>query len=681
MVVKTLTPEQKAKADRQEFSQNSIIKIRNTLPKNSPYKGVIRVLSQFYRNAPDSLIKSIPAVNKRNRNEMNAYVKKQFDLLKNQRVPRNVNSGAARVTTLDMDINKLHDFFLFLWLDMRHDFKKLKVDFDTFLKGPIVDIFASRVIKNKNGVNSEQTIDWKWDRSPRETLNMKTCRDFGIIGTNRGGKYAYPGDIADQLLKDKFVEMWSKRGNTEVPSTIEVPKTANSAYYESLRKDNKPVYISFDSENSHYLTAFISASKTTGTKANGTQGVSYLLKRLYTLANLMDPGRLGGAYATAGSSVDEVFTRLFNKTNPSWAFKINAQPYIWKFGEYFTIEIVYEGKTTVKCKLNNKVLNLGITKREAAGNNTTNGNPIAMISKTFGDLNQILTVSTLRKSNQRVVSGTQDRAFVGMTGFIQRDLFDILPQIIYDTTRTGEDYIRLYGMQEYYKNNAVKTKTGANSVTPTPKRNSQNRRSIVNGVSSSGGSTVGGNNNNNEVQSSNRGRVNLNQRLREKGINNAKRIALLNKYNKRTLNFNGVISEANQIIKNKGSNPAEMNLGAAIMSGEGLKPVNNKNAMIRNLRAQLARAQAALVESTQAATAAANAANAATKKLQQTRNARNAQAAKNAAAKNAAANKAAKNAAAKAKRLARALKQLQTSATLPGAQQNQGVRRSTRRKF
>ena len=287
-------------------------------------------------------------------------------------------------------------------------------------------------------------------------------------------------------------------------------------------------------------------------------------------------------------------------------------------------------------------------------------------------------------------------------------------------------------MQEYYKNTAVKTKTGANSVTPTPKRNSQNRRSIVNGVSSSGGSTVGGNNNNNEVQSSNRGRVNLNQRLRkkglnnatrnallknynnrtlnfngvitkanaivsnkkraenkkklnqrlrEKGINNATRNALLKNYNNRTLNFNGVITKANQIIKNKGSNPAEMNLGAAIMSGEGLKNKNNKNAMIRNLRAQLARAQAALVESTQAASAAANAANAATKKLQQTRNARNAQAAKNAAAKNAAANKAAKNAAAKAKSLAREIERLRTNAPgLAGAQQKQGVRRSTRLK-
>ena len=161
---------------------------------------------------------------------------------------------------------------------------------------------------------------------------------------------------------------------------------------------------------------------------------------------------------------------------------------------------------------------------------------------------------------------------------------------------------------------------------------------------------------------------NLNKRLRDKGLNNNTRIALLNKYNKGTLNVNGVIAKANQIINNKRSNPAEMNLGAAIMSGEGMKrqrnnTENNRNAVIANLQAQLARAQAALVESTQAANAAArNARNA--------RNASNAQAAKNAA----------NEAIAKVKRQERALKQLQTNASLAGVSPNQGLRKSKRQK-
>lgn len=217
----------------------------------------------------------------------------------------------------------------------------------------------------------------------------------------------------------------------------------------------------------------------------------------------------------------------------------------------------------------------------------------------------------------------------------------------------------------------------ANKVLRTPNRSNGNRstgtrstgtRSIVNGVSGSGGSTVGGNNNNNEIRSPNRGRTMLNQRLRAKGFNNANRIALLNNYNKGTMNVNKVITKANQIINNKRSNPAEMNLGAAIMSGEGMKrqrnnTENNRNAVIAKLQAQLARAQAALVESTQAANAAArNARNA--------RNASNAQAAKNAA----------NEANAKVKRQERALKQLQTNASLAGVSPNQGLRKSKRQK-
>lgn len=460
----TLTKDKKEKANRQRFSQNSIIKIRNSSNVSTQHKDVARMLSQFYRNAPDTLIKNLPAVKKMNQNEMNVYVQKQFNLIKNQRVD-SINSNNGKVVTkLQMDINKLHDFFLFLWLDMRHDFKTgdqaLKDDFDKFLKGSIVDQF-------------KKDRTWGWDREPIDTDNMKRCREYGIIGTKdkRGveKKYAYPGDNADKHLKKFFTDMWERENSTI--GRIEVQKEANGKYYENLRKDDKSIYISFDSENSRFLSGFIKSSKTQGKRANGTQGDSYLLKRLYTLANLMDPGRLGGAYATPASSIDEVFSRLFNKNNPSWAFKINAQLYTWNFGEYFTIEIFQEGRTEFKCKLNNQVLNLGITKAQAASNKGTgNSAAIAKISKTFGDLNQILTVSTLRKSNKRVVSGTQDRAFIGMTGFIQRDLFNIKPQIISDATRAGQDYIVLFGMEDYYKNNVVRTRTGANSVVPTPKK-------------------------------------------------------------------------------------------------------------------------------------------------------------------------------------------------------------------
>ncbi|MGY9001255.1 MAG: hypothetical protein ACKVIK_15165 [Rhodospirillales bacterium] len=637
---KAPTKEQREKAARKTLSQNSIVKIRNATNSiiSNKHRDVIRILSQFYRNAPDTLIKNIPAVKKMNQNEMNIYVKKQFDLIKNQRInSNNVNLN----TNLSMDINKLHDFFLFLWLDMRHDFKSgdkkigvpLTDDFDQFLKGSIVDEFA----KNRK---------WDWNRTPIETVNMKYCLQNGIIGTrNKVGslknKYGYPGDNADKLLKENFADMWSKAGDPV--SSILIAKGVDQKYYTKLRKDDKPIYISFDSENSHFLSGFISSSKTTGIReSNGKEVDAYLLKRLYTLANLMDPGRFGGQYATPGSSIDEIFSRLF-KNEPSWAFKINAQPYIWNFGKYFTIEIFNSGKTDFKCKLNDQLLNLGITKKEAGSNNT--GNPaVSKISKTFGDLNQILTVSSLRKSGKRVVSGTQDRAFIGMTGFIQRDLFNIRPQIISDSTRTGSDSIVLLGMQEYYKTNVSKANTGANSLIPTPNKRPNPSRNSPRGPLSqpstsveSGGSTIGYNSNNNNVSSKPSNIPKRRPVARFPSLPRPVPSILETRKRKRNNNNNNKTnlpsSKKRQVISNNQKPRVNTTMNNL-----------NKNQMIANLQAQLARAQA------NAKTAANTLTNASTKAIA-----------------NAAANASIK-ANANAARVRRALKQLNISVNNVGPQ-------------
>jgi hypothetical protein len=414
-------------------------------------------------------------------------------------------------------------------------------------------------------------------------------------------------------------------------------------YYTKLRKDDKPIYISFDSENSHFLSGFISSSKTTGIReSNGKEVDAYLLKRLYTLANLMDPGRFGGQYATPGSSIDEIFSRLF-KNEPSWAFKINAQPYIWNFGKYFTIEIFNSGKTDFKCKLNDQLLNLGITKKEAGSNNT--GNPaVSKISKTFGDLNQILTVSSLRKSGKRVVSGTQDRAFIGMTGFIQRDLFNIRPQIISDSTRTGSDSIVLLGMQEYYKTNVSKANTGANSLIPTPNKRPNPSRNSPRGPLSqpstsveSGGSTIGYNSNNNNVSSKPSNIPKRRPVARFPSLPRPVPSILETRKRKRNNNNNNKTnlpsSKKRQVISNNQKPRVNTTMNNL-----------NKNQMIANLQAQLARAQA------NAKTAANTLTNASTKAIA-----------------NAAANASIK-ANANAARVRRALKQLNISVNNVGPQ-------------
>jgi hemerythrin superfamily protein len=429
--------------------QTNIAGLRNggTLSNND--KDVLRILSQFYRNAPTANLQKIPQLkNIKNASRISNYINKQFKELKNHRISTR-NGGL--VITLNININQLHDFFLFLWLDMCHDFGSGSIgDFDKFLKGPVVSQFASGGNANK----------WRnWNRTPIETENFKFLREHGMIG-KQSSKYAYPtSNSADIGLKEYFGEMWSAPGSPVEP--IYIDKNVTEKYFQSIIKDKKTTYISFDSQNAHFLSLLIASSKVEN--KSGTQS-AYLLKRIYTLANLMDPGRLGGASVKAGSSMDEVYSRLFTE-EVSWPYKVNAQPFKWNFGDYFTISIEREPKASdFTCKLNDQELKLGITKKQAASENTV----IGKLSKTFGDLNQILTVSTLRKNGVRIVSGTQDRAFVGMTGFIQRELFKIQPQIIISPTATGgtrnDSHIILYGMQGYFKSNVKKTKTGGFSI-------------------------------------------------------------------------------------------------------------------------------------------------------------------------------------------------------------------------
>lgn len=429
--------------------QKNIAGLRNggTLSNND--KDVLRVLSQFYRNAPTANLQKIPQLkNIKNASSISNYINKQFEELKKHRIST-TNSGL--VITLDVDIDQLHDFFLFLWLDMCHDFGSIRaIPFDKFLKGPVVSQFATGGNANK----------WRnWNRTPIETENFKFLSRAGMIG-NRSNKYAYPaGNSADKGLKEYFGEMWTAPGSPVEP--IYIDKNVTEKYFQSIIKDKKTTYISFDSQNAHFLSLLMASSKVKN--KSGTQS-AYLLKRIYTLANLMDPGRLGGPSVKAGSSMDEVYSRLFTE-EVSWPYKVNAQPFKWKFGDYFTISIERDSKISdFTCKLNDQELKLGITKKQAASENTV----IGKLSKTFGDLNQILTVSTLRKNGVRIVSATQDRAFVGMTGFIQRELFKIQPQIIISPTATGgtrnDSHIILYGMQGYFKSNVKKNKTGGFSI-------------------------------------------------------------------------------------------------------------------------------------------------------------------------------------------------------------------------
>jgi hypothetical protein len=269
----------------------------------------------------------------------------------------------------------------------------------------------------------------------------------------------------------------------------------------------------------------------------------YYLKRIFTVANLMDPGRGAstnvGGHGRSGGSVNKLINRLFDEQNTSTPFKFNYQMFKFNFGNYFTIEIVPDG-SKFNAKLNGKMLNMQVKKSEAQ-----NGNALDRISKTFGDFIQIITVAHLRKSGLNVVSSTQDGGFIGMTGYIHSSLFGIEPALISDSTTvigTGnrsETGIKFYGLQNYLRYNVEPERSG---VTTRVNNNNNNNNNV-----SSNNRRGNMNIRNNVSQPTNRNK--LIQNLKKKNLPSFVIKGLLGNYDNKTKTANQIIREANNFGK------------------------------------------------------------------------------------------------------------------------------------
>ena len=76
---------------------------------------------------------------------------------------------------------------------------------------------------------------------------------------------------------------------------------------------------------------------------------------------------------------------------------------------------------------------------------------INKISKFMGDFAQILVVAHQYKHGLRSVSGTFDGVFIGITAFIQKELFKLKPRIIFDNSTYGErNGIIVHGFDDHF---------------------------------------------------------------------------------------------------------------------------------------------------------------------------------------------------------------------------------------
>ena len=422
---------------------------------NNKSRAAYTFLSSLYRDISSEQLKPYYELQDE---DLIKFMKKQHAALTK---PSSTKVGTnSDIVNIPMDDTKLQDFFLMMWLDMAHDeIINDKLSFNEYLKSNIVKIFYKKAIK----IRKTELLE--------EYINAKIVRDTQGLYTRMSA--------ADANMVTHFK---SRRVN----SVLNVPKT--QSIQKRIINRYKPIYVSFDAENAHYISDLIKSSVLHNINARGEPVRTYYLKRIYTIANLMDPGRGAsrnvGGHGKAGGTIDELISRIFEK-EPYSSFKHNYQLFEFKFGNYFTIKIDNVSEVT---KFNVVITNnQGTNTLIKTGVKKTNANTIKQkLSKTFGDLMQILTVAHLRKSGHNVVSSTQDRAFVGVTGFVQQDLFGVNPAIITENALMGvQGTIGLYGLKNYIRSNVTPTRsTGSTFIPNNMKNNNNNNVSSVRTTSS-----------------------------------------------------------------------------------------------------------------------------------------------------------------------------------------------------
>lgn len=510
---------------------NTLAKLRDAeAPRNGLNRYGYTFLASLYRNHPGEQLKKY-AFGWSNDKQIE-FMKRQHNTL-----TKNTSRINARDETVNIPMNedKMHDLLIMLWMDMSHD-KLFTGSFNKFLTSPI-----------KNEITKE-TIPPKYTELVNQLIRFKILKE--------SNNAIVLMDKIETKQKKHMHEIW---GDPSYPPKI-VKKTAS--VLSIVRNKAKPIYVSYDAENSDYITELLAKTRMN----DGT----YYLKRIFTVANLMDPGRGAssnvGGFGRSGGSINKLVNRLFDEKNTSTPFKFNYQMFKFKFGDYFTIEIVPDG-SKFNAKLNGKMMNMQIKKSQAQ-----EGNALDRISKTFGDFIQILTVAHLRKSGLNVVSSTQDGGFVGMTGFVQGNLFGIEPALISDSTTvigTGnrtETGIKFYGLHGYLKYNTEPTRSGVTT------RVNNNK------------------NNNNNVSSKNRGvNTNTSNNGTTKNIPNLRKVQFIKNLNKFTSlsqrskrgyiqNFNNG-NNANKLLREAKNENNKLKIAATSIRRESLRKPNPEGRM------------------------------------------------------------------------------------------------------
>jgi len=408
-----------------------------------------------------------------------------------------LHSGKT-VSDIPMDSDQAFILFLLLWLDMSHDGLLANIKINNYQEFLASDIMSQFIPKNKNNLLLNlQTKALNLNLKEEYKRIFNKLIKIGAIKIEKNNIVKMT-DFEKKIKADVHEIFYDEPNDDQKP--IRTYKTTD--ILPLVKKSNKewrtanPIYISPDAEHANYIATMM--SKTKNENSN-----TYYAKRLYTIANLVDPGRFGGSKTTGGGAVNTLVNKLWTKPTNSGTivtpYKYNLQLFTFNFGEYFTIKFDADaGSKDFKFYLNDEELTLGITAAKA----TTTEDSLLKISKTFGDFLQIMTVSHLRKHmtdkrngddsvGNRIISSTQDGMFIGMTAYVQRYLYNMSKfAILVDfSTKVGSNNVEGGGYLEYHGLNAYLRKPGQGKENPSggrPERSDGQTRQGLNRLQQGG---------------------------------------------------------------------------------------------------------------------------------------------------------------------------------------------------
>lgn len=359
--------------------------------------------------------------------DVERYIQIQHDII--NKSGSTLSDKLPSTVNINMDNTKLINFLVMIWLDMTHDLTiPLNMSFQDFLKSEYVKILIKTPIKYVESTN---------------TINKMI--EYKILKIKDGKLYRYSTSdksISDSALKNNIHNIWNNgEGMHFFPSSTKIKS--------KIKKPNLPIYMSLDSEDSN-LTELVKSSKI---------GNNYYIKPLINVANLLDPGRGGSSTGQRGGTMDRLTRQLF-KNEPYIHYKFDVNTYVFNFGKHMSVSI-YVDDTKFNISVNDVPLEMGTTTKKAKV-----GGIIEKISKFMGDFAQVLTVAHQYKNGLRVVSGTLDGVFIGITAFVHKELFGLKPTIIFDNSTYGKNGIIIHGFDDLLikSNSITQSPTVANYI-------------------------------------------------------------------------------------------------------------------------------------------------------------------------------------------------------------------------